>query len=101
MDQQGGANANGTPTVLTLSVRNVGHGTAVIERVQLFQYGNASVDYNDTYGFEQKLSEQFETAIFVPLAGLLLSGAAAGLALPALRDSLEPWRSARLENCLV
>lgn len=87
LDQQRGTNANGTPVILTLTVRNVGHGTAVIERVKLFQYGNPGVDYNDTYGFEQKLSEQFEQAIFLPLAGLPLTGAPAGLSLPALTDS--------------
>lgn len=87
LDEQCGANPNGTPSILTLSVRNVGHGTAVIDRVKLFQFGNLSLDYNETYGFEQKLSEQFEAAIFVPLAGLPLSGAAAGLMLPPLRDS--------------
>ena len=87
LDQQHGSNANGTPVTLTLTVRNVGHGTAVIERVKLFQYGNPGVEYTDTHGYEQKLLEQFDQAIFVPLAGLPLTGAAAGFSLPPLTDS--------------
>ena len=76
---------DGMPVTLALAVRNVGHGTAVIEGIRLFQYGNASMEYHDTRGAEQKLTEQFDGELFLRLAGVRLESTAE-LHLPPLTD---------------
>lgn len=87
LSKQQGSSFFGTELAVELRVSNVGHGTAVIDCVKLFQYGNPGIEYHDTSGFEQKLREQFDEKIFVPLVGHRMEMAAAVLTLPALTDS--------------
>jgi hypothetical protein len=86
LDARPAVDALNAPTLLSLIVRNVGHGTAVIERVKLFQYGNPSMEYHDTRGYEQRIFEQFDEEIFLRLAGDRLASGIAQLHLPQLTD---------------
>jgi len=97
-DQGAAEDAYNVPIVLTYRVRNVGHGTAVLECVRLLEYGNLRMEFRDTRGFEQKLAEQFDVDIFQRLIGVRLDSVPARLNLPALTEgdrALRGWRYAR------
>lgn len=78
--------ANNAPIVLSLEVRNVGHGTATIERVRLLEYGNLRVEFHDTRGAEQRIVEQFDTEIFQRLEGVLMQAIPVQLRVPPLTE---------------
>ena len=78
--------ANNSPILLSHVVRNVGHGTAVIDRIKLFEWGNLRVDFHDTRGLEQKLAEQFDTDIFQRLEGVLMQSIPVELHIPRLTN---------------
>ena len=76
-----------TPVVFAGCVVNVGHGTAIIERVQLSAREVAHLDYRTTAGSEQQLEEQFDRDLFRSLAGAKLEDLSAHLTLTPLIDS--------------
>jgi hypothetical protein len=79
--------ANNAPILLSHVVRNVGHGTAEISRIQLFEWGNLRVDFQDTRGLEQKLAEQFDTDIFQRLEGVRMQTIPVELCIPPLTNT--------------
>jgi hypothetical protein len=78
--------ANNAPILLSRVVRNVGHGTAVIEHIKLFEHGNLRVEFHDTRGIEQKIVEQFDVELFQPLEGVLMHSIPVELYIPPLTD---------------
>lgn len=85
-DEQRMVPANNSPVLLSHVVRNIGHGTAVIDRIKLFEWGNLRVDFHDTRGFEQKLVEQFDTDIFQRLEGVRMHSIPVELCIPPLTN---------------
>jgi hypothetical protein len=86
-DERPEEDAYNVPIVLSYLVRNVGHGTAVIDRVRLFEHGNLRVEFHDTRGLEQKIADQFDSDIFQRIEGVRLEAIPARLNLPALTDN--------------
>jgi hypothetical protein len=86
-DQRPAEDADNVPIVLSLLARNVGHGTAVIERVRLFEYGNLRVEFQDTRGLKLQIAEQFDLEIFQRLEGVRLESIPARLEIPALTEA--------------
>ena len=77
-----------TPVVFAGCVANVGHGTAIIERVRLAAREVVHLDYTSTAGSaQQQLEDQFDRELFRSLAGAKLSDLSARLTLTPLLDS--------------
>jgi hypothetical protein len=77
--------ANNAPILLSRLVRNVGHGTASIERIRLLEHGNLRVEFHDTRGIEHRLIEQFDE-LFLVLEGVRMNVIPAELCIPPLTD---------------
>lgn len=71
---------------LSLQIRNVGHGTAAIERIRLLEHGNPRVEFHDTRGIEQRLIEQFDAELFQVLEGVRIDAIPVTLRIPSLTD---------------
>lgn len=78
--------ATNAPVPLSLLVRNVGHGTAAIERIRLFEHGNLRVEFHDTRGIEQRLVEQCDVELFQVLVGVRMDAIPAELDITPLTD---------------
>jgi hypothetical protein len=77
-----------SPVVFAATVTNVGHGTAVIERVRILTQGVARLEYSNAEGEElARLAEEFDREVFQRLAGTRLETLAAQLTLAPLTDS--------------
>jgi len=77
-----------SPVVFAATVTNVGHGTAVIERVRLFLQGVARLEYSKAEGEElERLKEEFDREVFQVLAGARMEDLAAQFTLAPLTDS--------------
>ncbi|HTV49744.1 MAG TPA: hypothetical protein VME21_01080 [Steroidobacteraceae bacterium] len=77
-----------TPVVFAGCVANVGHGTAIVERVRLAAREIAHLDYTTTAGSaQQQLEEQFDRDLFRSLSGAKLTDLSAHLTLTPLLDS--------------
>lgn len=72
--------------VLRLNIRNVGHATAVLERIRLFEYGNLRLDYTETHGTGQRQLEDFDVEFFQTLAGARLAVYPASASMLELND---------------
>ena len=86
-DQRAAEDVFNVPILLTLYVRNVGHGTAIIERVMLFERGNPRLDFGDTRNIEQELAEQLDVEIFQRLEGVPIAAIPGGLRISPLTDN--------------
>jgi hypothetical protein len=77
-----------SPVVFAACVTNVGHGTAVIERVRILTHGSVRLEYSSAEGEGlERLKEDFDREVFRNLAGTALSTLAAHLTLAPLTDS--------------
>jgi hypothetical protein len=85
-DQRREFPAINAPILLSHTIRNVGHGTALIESIGLFERGNLRLEFHDTRDLEQKLAEQFDVEIFQRLEGVLMRSIPVELYIPPLTD---------------
>jgi hypothetical protein len=77
-----------SPVVFAATVTNVGHGTAVIERVRILIQGVERLAYSNVEGEELgRLKEEFDREVFQPLAGTRMETLSAQLTLAPLADS--------------
>lgn len=76
------------PVVFAATVTNVGHGTAVIERVRILTDGIARLEYSKAEGDEHaRLAEEFDREVFQRMAGTRLETLSAQLTLAPLSDT--------------
>lgn len=76
---------NNVPIVLSHVAHNIGHGTALIERIRLLEHGNLRVEFHDTRGIEQRLIDQFDE-LFQVLMGVRMGTIPVELSIPPLTD---------------
>jgi hypothetical protein len=80
--------ANNSPIDFVIRVKNVGHGTAVVEQVQIFTWGNLNVSYARTdVGHHPSLEEQFDSDVFLRLLGMRMSALPATLEISPLTEA--------------
>ena len=80
--------ASNSPMTLLVGVKNVGHGTPVVERIQISQWGNPpQLDYRTTEsGNREQLEQQFDVEIFQRVVGDRLETLSATLNLESLAE---------------
>jgi hypothetical protein len=77
-----------SPVVFAAAVTNVGHGTAVIERVRILTQGVLRIEYSSAEGEElERLKEHFDREVFQRIAGTQMETLSAHLTLAQLTDS--------------
>ena len=77
-----------SPVVFAATVTNVGHGTAIIERVRILTQGAVRLEYSQAEGEGlERLAEDFDREVFQRLAGTDMQTLAAQLTLAPLTDS--------------
>lgn len=76
-----------SPVVFAASVTNVGHGTAVLERVRMLTHGAVRIEYSSAEGDElERLKEEFDREVFRSITGTGLATLEAHLTLAQLTD---------------
>jgi hypothetical protein len=76
-----------SPVVFAASVTNVGHGTAVLERVRILTRGVVRLDYSSTEGdAHERLKGEFDREVFRSIAGTEIATLEARLTLAPLTD---------------
>jgi len=75
------------PVIFCACAANVGHGTAVIERVRVSYGGAVRVEYTGTGGDVGRLQEQFDREVFQRITGVGLEALSAQLTYAVLTDS--------------
>ncbi len=77
-----------SPVVFAATVTNVGHGTAVIERVRILTQGVLRLTYSSTEGDGlEHLNDEFDREVFQRIAGTRMETLSAHLTLAPLTDS--------------
>jgi hypothetical protein len=77
-----------SPVVFAAAVANVGHGTAVIERVQILTQGVLRMEYSSCESEElERLKAEFDREVFQRIAGARMETLSAHLTLAPLTDS--------------
>jgi hypothetical protein len=84
-----------TPVVFALRLHNVGHGTAVIEQVELHLRGAAVLTYGGGVAESNaQLARRIETEVFAPAVGASLQALSGKLTVTALADEARALEAA-------